>query len=312
MPLSPTDIRNSILLSIVALTAGVLVPMIPYVGMPIAAFALAWFAYRFGLGESAALAIAASLPMIVTAPVLGLSRIDTLFVTVALLAVGPGAVWALERYPAYSVVTAIALVTAAAFLLLPMGSKTLAGSVELYSTTFRNMLRAQGADAAAIRTALDAFAAQMRLGWPYSSAYTMGLGALFSVPVVVRAGRLSGRAVRGYPPLAETDLSFHLVWPTIGGLALLAAGMTWGGKAGIVYAVGYNVSMLVRPALFLQGLGVFAMLYRRVNAGKVWRVVGFVLLGLTEFVMPSVSLLGAVDLFANVRKLPRGTLDQAR
>jgi uncharacterized protein YybS (DUF2232 family) len=63
--------------------------------------------------------------------------------------------------------------------------------------------------------------------------------------------------------------------------------------------------MIVRPALALQGLAVFAALYRRISVGRVMRIIGFVLLGLTEVLVPSVSVLGLVDLFLNLRKFPR-------
>lgn len=305
MPLSPADIRNSILLAVATLAAGMLVPIAPFAGMPLAAFALAWFAYRFGIERSAVLALIASLPMAFSAPTFATSPLDAAFVAVALLAVGPFAVWALERYPAYAVAAGIAIACGMAFVLVPLGQETLRQSVAMWSSVLRTTLQNQpGNDATAVDVALRAFAAQMRLAWPSSAAYTMGLGALLSVPVVSRAGRSFGRPANRYPALAETDLSFHLVWPTITGLALVAFGTTLGGGKGLVYGLGYNLLMMVRPALFLQGLAVFASLYRRMKAGTVWRVIGLVLLGLTELVVPSVSVLGVVDLFANIRKLP--------
>jgi hypothetical protein len=64
----------------------------------------------------------------------------------------------------------------------------------------------------------------------------------------------------------------------------------------------------VRPLLFLQGVAVFASLYRRMGAGKIAKTVGLVLLTLTELLIPfpSVSVVGLADLFANLRRLPRG------
>jgi uncharacterized protein YybS (DUF2232 family) len=63
--------------------------------------------------------------------------------------------------------------------------------------------------------------------------------------------------------------------------------------------------MIVRPLLFLQGAALFATLYRKAGAGRVNRAIGLALLLLTETFVPSVSILGVVDLFANLRKLPR-------
>jgi hypothetical protein len=70
--------------------------------------------------------------------------------------------------------------------------------------------------------------------------------------------------------------------------------------------IGTNALLIVRPLLFLQGVAVFSSLYRRMGAGKIAKSVGLVLLTLTEFFIPSVSLVGLADLFANLRRLPRG------
>jgi uncharacterized protein YybS (DUF2232 family) len=201
----------------------------------------------------------------------------------------------------------VALLTAGAFLIAPIGGQTLTESVALYREIFRAAATSGAVkDPLELQVGIDALLAQMRLGWPSTIVYTMGISAALSIPIVSRTGRSFGDTVSRYPGLADTDLTFHLVWPTIAGLALLAAGMTWGGGQGLLYAIGYNVLMIVRPVLFIQGFAVFAALYRRVKAGTVWRVIGYVLLVLTELAMPSVSILGAVDLFANLRKRPRG------
>lgn len=311
MPLSPADTRNAVLLSVATVAAGILVPMIPYAGMPLAAFALGWFAYRFGPAAASVLAVVASLPMVVLGPVvLGISPVDAAFVAVALLAVGPGTVWALSRFPAYAVAGAVALLVAAAFMIAPIGAQTLTESIAVWRQIMSAAAKSGAVkDVAAFQANITAMVAQMRLGWVSTTVYTMGIGALLSVPVVSRAGRVFGAHVSRYPALADTDLTFHLVWPTIAGLALLAAGLSFGGTTGLVYKVGYNALQIVRPALFLQGLAVFAALYRRMNAGPVWRGVGYVLLALTELAIPSLSVLGAVDLFANLRRLPRGAAE---
>jgi hypothetical protein len=191
VPLSPVDIRNAVLLSVATLAAGIIVPIAPYVGMPLAAFALAWFAYRFGIGRSAMLAIVASLPMAFSAPYVASHPLDALFVAVTLLAVGPGAVWALERYPAYTVAAAIALVSGVAFVLSPLGHETLTQSTVFWSKVLKAALKNQsGTDATSIVAGVQALKAQMRLAWTSSAIYTMGFGALLGVPLVARAGRL--------------------------------------------------------------------------------------------------------------------------
>jgi hypothetical protein len=308
MPLTPADIRNAVLLSVATIAAGLLVPVVPYVGLPLAAFSLGWVAYRFGTMPASALAIVASLLVAVVGPsVLGVSPLDAAFVAVALLAAGPGTAWALRRYPALTVVGGVTLLIAGAFLIAPIGAQTLRDSLAAWRAIVDAVATSGGVkDTVALRAAAPGMLAQMSLTWTSTTVYTMGIGVLLSVPLVSRAGRALGQAVSRYPVLADVDLSFHLVWPAIAGLALVAAGTVWGKGQGIAYTVGYNTLMIVRPVLFLQGIAVFASLYRRIGAGRVWRTIGFVLLGLTELVVPSVSVLGMVDLFFNLRKLPRG------
>ena len=46
-------------------------------------------------------------------------------------------------------------------------------------------------------------------------------------------------------------------------------------------------------------------LYRKAKVGRLGRAVGFTLLTVSEVVIPSVSVVGLLDLFVNLRKLPR-------
>jgi uncharacterized protein YybS (DUF2232 family) len=79
----------------------------------------------------------------------------------------------------------------------------------------------------------------------------------------------------------------------------------WSQAPSWLLLTGDNVLRIVRSLLFIQGVAVFAALYRKMKAGRVTKVIGFVLLALTELFVPSVSVVGAVDLFANLRKIPR-------
>lgn len=307
MPENATDIRNAVLLSVATFAAGFLVPLAPYVGMPLGAYALGWIAFRFGWRWSTALAVAASVPMVILAPSLGFSRVDSVFVAVTLLAVGPGTAWALSQRSAWTVMAGVTMITAAAFFATPIGIQSLADTISVWSQAIRQAAASGSLSGVTdVSSTIAAFVAQVRLSWPFTVTYMMGLGALASVPLVSRAGRSLGVAVNRYPALADTDLTFHLVWPSIAGLGLIAAGTVWGGGRGLMYTIGFNLLMIVRPALVLQGLAVFASLYRRIGAGRVWRTIGYVLLVLTELAIPSVSIVGVADLFFNLRKLPRG------
>jgi uncharacterized protein YybS (DUF2232 family) len=160
-------------------------------------------------------------------------------------------------------------------------------------------------DPVALKAASDALLKTFGDTWIASSFYTMGLSTLVSIPFVARAGRALGQPVKSYGPLADADLTFHLVWPVILGLGLTALGTMWTQVPAWLLIAGDNVLRIARALLFIQGAAVFAALYRKMKAGRVTRVIGFVLLALTELFVPSVSVVGAVDLFANLRKIPR-------
>jgi uncharacterized protein YybS (DUF2232 family) len=287
--------------------AGFLVPVIPYAGLPLAAFALGWLTYRFGPGPATVLALATSACVAILGPaLLGTAVLDALFVAVSLLAVGPVTAVALRHRSALAIAGGTAVVITMAFMAAPIGAQMLKDSL----VTWRGFLTALSANgsvsnSAALKTAISNSLTQMTATWPAASLYTMGIGTAIGVPLVARAGRSLGIPVKGYGPLADVDMSFHLVWPAILGLGLTALGAFWHQAPALVNTVGENVLMIVRPVLFLQGAAVFAALYKRMGAGRVLKVVGLVLLVATEVFVPSVSILGGVDLFANLRKLPR-------
>jgi len=66
-----------------------------------------------------------------------------------------------------------------------------------------------------------------------------------------------------------------------------------------------NLLVVARMVFLLQGIAVFAGLYRRANVSRPVRVLGFALLGATEMMIPAVSLTGLADIWLNLRRLPR-------
>ena len=307
MEYTPKDTRNVALLSVATMAAGFLVLAIPYVGFPLAAFALSWVTYRFSPAHAAMLALAVSAVVAVFGPsLLGTSVLDGLLVAVTLLAVGPVAAILLRRFPAMNVTIGLSLVITAAFLASPFGAQGLALLKEMVATVLANSTSTTPAtDAAAVKATVDYWVKVSSDTWPASSFYTMALSMAISVPFIARAGRSLGLTVKTFGPLADLDMSFHIVWPTILGLGLAALGTMWAQAPTLVGLVGQNALMMVRPFLFLQGAAVFAALYRRMKAGRVIRTIALVLLFLTEIFIPSVSVIGAVDVFVNLRKIPR-------
>jgi hypothetical protein len=307
VPSTSADIRNAALLSVATVAAGFLVPVLPYAGLPLAAFALGWLSFRFGHAPAMLLAVSTAGIVAIFGPsLIGTSVFDGVFVAVTLLAIGPAAAIALRTYPALNVAAVAAVAITAAFLVAPIGAVTLRESVGAWGQIL-DALAASGkvSDPVALKATTTAMLAQMSLTWPATSFYTMGIGTVAGVALVSRAGRSLGQDVHRYGPLADTDVSFHVVWPTIIGLGCAAAGSLWSQAPEVVGAVGTNLLMFVRPFLFLQGAAVFAALYQKMGAGRFMKIMGFVLLALMDTFVPSVSVLGIADVFANLRKLPR-------
>ena len=302
------DNRNLIRLSVAAVAAGFIVPGIPwlYVGLPVAALALGWITYRNGWLTSSALAVLTALLVATLGPRLGVDRLDAVFVLVGLLAVGPATVLALRRFSPATVVLASGLLLAGVFMWSPAGIQTRTEVMSLMRVFLaQGALNARGASPLQIKALTDQFLQEIALVWPAFVFYLMGLCALITVPMVSIVGRRHGMEVPRFTPLADLDASFHFVWPTIAGLALLAAGTFLQHGRGWMVAVGLNALLIVRPVLVAQGLGDFAALYRRLSLGRVARGIGYASLVLAESVVPSTSVLGLVDLFFNLRRLPR-------
>ncbi|HEY5506067.1 MAG TPA: DUF2232 domain-containing protein [Coriobacteriia bacterium] len=277
------------------------------IAIPLVAFALGWLTYRFGAAPAVALSlVGGALTALVGPALVGTHVLDGAYVATALLAVGPVSALLLKRYPAISVAVGVSFVVTAAFMLAPAGAQAYTATMSALSGMVSAITSAGTAtDAAALKTATESMASQFAQLWPAMMLYTLGAGVVIGIPLVGRAGRMLGLQVNRYGPLADIDVSFHVVWPTIAGLALAAAGVMLTSLPVAVAFIGANLLWCVRPLLFIQGVAVFSALYRRMKAGRIARTIGLALLCLTELLVPSVSILGVVDLFMNLRKLRR-------
>jgi len=306
---TPADMRNAVLLSVATIAAGFVVPVFPFVGIPLAGFALGWIAYRFGTWSSVAAALSASALVAVFGPTVlpGLLPLDALYVAVALLAAGPAAALALRRYPAWNVVVFATFAATAAFLVTPLGMQLIKDNLAAAPQAFEK-LAASGmvSDPTFVRQNMATLLTVTAAMLPAAIAYMTGVGMMLAIPLVSRAGRTLGVEVSRYPVLADVDLSFHVVWPTIASLALMAVGTFQGHSQGFVYIAGLSLLMIVFPALVLQGFGLVAALYRRLGVGRFMRTLGYVLLVLSTWLLLLLGVLGLVDLFLNFRKVARG------
>lgn len=304
MRTSGADVRNLILLSLATVAGGFLTPGLPFLGLPLAAFALCWITYRFGLPAGVATALVAAALVGAFGQFLGLADpLDAIFVVLALAIVGPATASALRRFPALGVLLGVALALTAVFVASPTGAATLSAMIASVPAFVKSGLIATGASTTQTRQ-ISATVMLYRQAWPWIAYYLMGLTALIVVPLASRAARSLAVDVRRYPPLAQIDVSFHFVWPAIAGIAALAGGSF--AKMPLLGTIGLDILLFVRPVLVAQGLGDFAALYRRANAGRFMKGLGYTLLLATELFIPLVSLLGLIDIFFNLRKLPRG------
>ena len=311
MNLRPSDIGELALVAVASTAGASLAPVLPFVGLPIAAMALGWLAFRRGYIVAVAAALLATAA---TIPLLG-DWTPAVFIGPAILAAGPGVAWVLTRWPALRAVVILTAVTVGCAVLF----QTAVGATE--GRTFLAQQRFDAAQAATMLVALgkasgasdleglEKLAQQSArtsyLLWPSSFVYMYGLAAALVVPIVSRTGRALGRSVSRLPVLADLDLSLHIVWPAIAGLGLLAAAAFTKQPEGLLWGAGANLLLIARAPLFAQGLGDFAALYRKGKVGRFGRTLGFTFLTLSEIAIPSVSVVGLVDLFLNLRKLPR-------
>ncbi|HEX9092740.1 MAG TPA: DUF2232 domain-containing protein [Coriobacteriia bacterium] len=318
MDTRPGMIAELALVALTSVAGALLAPQLPLVGLPLAASALGWLSYRFGYVPAVLAAILATGSATLIYGTLGAAVV----IGPAVLLAGPVTAWALTRWSAVRVVTGIGIALFAVAL-APIAieaasagtsvSGLMSGTMKvIVDEAVKSAASQQPGNTEEIKQVSSMFVRYAALLWPSSLLLWFGLPAALVVPVVSRAGQLLGRTVNRPPSLPELDLSIHLVWPVIAGLAVLAYTAYTGRTEGFAWAVGANLLLAVRPVLFMQGAGVFGALYRKAKVGKVGRTLGYALLAASEFAVPSISVVGLLDLFANLRRLPRGDTPPAQ
>ncbi len=296
-----------VIAAVLAAIAGAYVTLaFPPVGLPLAAAALAWIYVRRGPIAAIALAVLAG------GSTVAADRVGPLYVTPWLLVAGPVAVAMLERVRFETVVLVLTVAVAAVWAGAVTGAAAAQGT-DVASMFRESVLQAAnqgivGAEAgdAEARKQLQELATSVVRVLPSVLAFLAGVTAVASVGAVVATLRRSGAEVRTVPPLAGFDLDPRVVWALIGALVLLAADKFSGGwHGGTLGVVGENVLLTMRWVLFAQGIAVFAGLYERSKMSRAGRAFGYAALAITEAVLPLVSLTGLVDIWLNLRKLPR-------
>jgi hypothetical protein len=287
----------------------------PVVGLPIAAAGLAALVYgrRMVLALSAS-AIAGALAglvahqaglYVIVLPLTGSSvgawgpYAFTALTVASLALVGPGMV-ALMRSVSPS--------RAIAIVVLGLSSMQAAVLWSLAMTAGQTVPALVGGVVAEVAAQTGAFADMEEAivsSWPGLLVSMNAFTAVVVAVIVGRAGVRRGAVVRPLPPLARVDLDPRMAIVPIVAIALLAAGRIPASFAPALDAVGVNVLIVARWVFFLQGVAVFAELYERAGFSRMTRVAGYVLLGVTEALLPLVSLTGLADIWLNMRRLPR-------
>jgi hypothetical protein len=305
------DIRDLVFVVLAGVAGAILAPSLPFVGVPLAAASLGWLALRHGIVPSVIAAVLVSAAAVVPAG----GYVTAVFILPAMLSAGPGTAWALARWSTIKVIiglTVVLLVGAIAFdaaVASTQGTTLLAArateAAAVRQLVLTSAAQSGNADAKAITQVADQFQSIWVQMWPTLYLYMTGLAAVIAVPTVSRIGRALGKPVSSPPALPELDMSPHIVWPTIAALSLLAVATYLRQPSGWMQVLGANLLLAVRPVLFFQGMGAFAALYRKAGVSRAARGFGYAFLVLTELLIPSISVVGLVDLFANLRKLPR-------
>jgi hypothetical protein len=305
----------------VCLLGAVIATVFPFVGIPVAAGALAslWFGGRRTAAVLAAVAGGAATMVLALPSPTPSAIVGAVHIAVWLLVAGPLAAVLLGRWQAVNALLAVAGLSVVLMAGLFGVTAALQGeSVQAFvSSEVRSILepyltQALAPDAAAgevpaeVTEQIDELVDGAVRAWPSAVAVEAGLAAMLALVAVGTVAVRSGVAVRSVPRFEALDLSPHVVWGLIVGIGLVATDKFLGGwNDGVLGLVGENAMRITQWVLFLQGVAVFAALYKKVGMGRLSRMFGFILLGVTEAFVPLVSLTGLIDMWVNVRKLPR-------
>ncbi|MHB1136756.1 MAG: DUF2232 domain-containing protein [Coriobacteriia bacterium] len=313
-PAAPASGR--MLLSMLSVVGGALLVVVvhPMVGLPVATAALVSLVLRRQAGAAVVAAIVGGVGATVVAslsayivfvPLMGVPvtarvpYVHAAWVTASLVIAGMVTPWLLRRIAALqatavmalalSVVELAALASLASGAGLGLSAYVTAGAQEMVALV--GMAQEYG----------EVFASS----WPAMLVAMNMFTALFVVVVAGVAGSRLDPLVRPFPALADVDLDPRVSLLAIVTVALLAVGRLTASSVPLIEQMGMNLLVVARMVFLLQGLAVFAGLYRRAKVSRPVRALGFALLGATEMIIPAVSLTGLADIWVNLRRMPR-------
>jgi hypothetical protein len=286
--------------------AAALVAQLPYVALPVCALALADMTFRGHPVRAAALAggtvaIAALLSGPRGAAIAGLGLLGVL---AAVAWLGRGSPWiALVALALAYSLGLVAVDAADAWIAGGSLAEGLRGAAEANSQVAATVAGLAGVEDAAAEA--EGLTQTLFMTWPASYAVTGMATAILVMSAVSWVARRRGRARQGLPPLAEVDLTPHVLWLPLIGVGCLVAGRLLAEQSVILTAVGYNALLLAWPLLVWQGLAVITERIGKREVSTALRVAVYAAALLLEVLLFAVSLLGTVDIVANFRKRAR-------
>jgi len=293
------------MMQLAAIVAGtVLAPVLPFIGVPLAAAGVAGLVYRGHTGFAAAAAA-------VGVAVVGVLNVTDLAFVAPVIGAVVLTVVSLRTRPmqavaaAFAGVFALASMAAQALMARAQGTTLTAIVAQQSQLALADVTKALGSSASAETLASLKNGAQLLAStWP-TTYFQAGVivGALVVVSVVWVARKVDNPLEIG--PLASLDLSPHVLWPFVIGLFLLAASYLSFAGASALGVVGLNLLLCARTLFFIQGISVMAGVLDRAGVGlggRIFALAAFAALDALTFV---VSFTGLLDFWINFRRLPR-------
>ena len=132
-------------------------------------------------------------------------------------------------------------------------------------------------------------------------------GVLMAIVAIIAVRWLSKRAGLGFtiPGLGSMDLSIHVIWPLVVGLVLWALAKFGVPQADLADRIGVNLLVVARVLLAVQGAAVLTAFADAREWKSAGRILGSFVALFLESIFWFVSGVGLVDMWMNVRRLPR-------
>ncbi len=296
-------IADSALLFAAIVIGTALAPAMAFVGVPIAAAAIAGLAYR---GQTAVAAFAAAVGVAVVG-VLNVS--DVVFVAPVLAAVVLTVVLLPNQSfqvvaAALIAVLALANMGADALLARSQGT-TLSATVSRQSqAALAEMTKTLGSSTPDTLRSLQDAAHLVVSAWPWAYFQIAVFVGVLAIGAVAWAARRVEFGLN-VPPLSRLDLSPHILWAFVAGLFMLAAAQVSFAGSVALGIVGLNLVLCARTLFFLQGMGVAAGMLDRAGVGRGGRILALAALAALDVLTLVVSFAGLLDFWINFRRLSR-------